>query len=110
MRFLYIYTKINGSHVDTFAFGLASVMSYAKNLGHEIRFGMVKTKSEYENVYKFVKKFDPIVIGFNSVLSQFAAVKEIAASNRYIAKRISYAFKMPGLCLARNSRPDSISK
>ncbi len=79
MRVLFIYTNINGFHEDTFPFGLAYIISVTKRSGHEADVVLVKTKEEYKLVLDTVRRFNPRVVGFTSVSSQFHFVKEIAA-------------------------------
>jgi len=41
MKLLFIYTNVGGAHEDNYAFGLATIVSVARKLGHECRVGLV---------------------------------------------------------------------
>lgn len=78
MKIFFIYTNINGFHSDTYSFGLSTIISVAKEAGHEIKVFLVKTKEDYKELLKEVKEFSPKVVGFSSVSSQFHFIKELA--------------------------------
>lgn len=88
MRILFVYTNVNGFHADTYSFGLASLISYMNGLGHEVESVIVRENRQYAYVYDAVKKFDPRIVGFSSVSSQFPVVKEIAAEVKKLAPQI----------------------
>ncbi len=88
MRILFVYTNVNGFHTDTYSFGLASLISCMNGLGYEVKSVIVSEKREYAHVYDAVKKFDPRVVGFSSVSSQFLVVKEIAAEVKKLTPQI----------------------
>lgn len=75
MRILFVYTNVNGFHPDVFSIGLASLMSSVKKAGHEIRLVIVREKSEYSLCYEAVKSFEPAVVGFSTVSSQFGIAR-----------------------------------
>lgn len=77
MRVLFIYTNINGAHDDNYSFGLASILSSTRAAGHETAIEIVKTKDDYNNVMHTLETFNPQVIGFTAVSSQFCFVKEL---------------------------------
>ena len=78
MNVLFIYTNINGLHDDSYAFGLASIVSVARDSGYNAKVIIVRGKSEYPKVLEEIIAFKPRVIGFTSVSSQFSFVKDIA--------------------------------
>lgn len=79
MKILFVYTNVTGFHTDTYSIGLASIMSFIRLKGHEIRVVIVRTKDDYYKVWEENTCFKPQVIGFSSVSSQFSIVKELAA-------------------------------
>ena len=88
MRILFVYTNVNGFHTDVYSIGLASLMSSVRKAGHEIRLVIVREKSEYSLCYEAVKSFEPAVVGFTAVSSQFGIVKEIARGVKAIAPSV----------------------
>ena len=92
MRVLFIYTNINGFHLDTYSFGLASIVAVTLQEGHQAKVVLVHNKEEYSLVEQAIEEFSPHLVGFSSVSSQFAFVKELAA----VVKR--RAPKVPIVC------------
>lgn len=84
MNVLFIYPNINGYHEDTYAFGLASIVSIAKSSGYNAKVIIVKTKQDYSKVVEYISAYNPKVVGFTSVSSQFNFVKEMAADIKKI--------------------------
>ena len=78
MRVLFVYTNIDGFHEDTYSFGLASLISLTIHAGHDVKVVVVHEKKDYVKVYDEFVDFNPNVIGFSSVSSQFLYAKEIA--------------------------------
>lgn len=78
MKILFIYTNIDGFHEDTYSLGLASIVSMARVSGHISEVVIIKTKREYRRVLDKIDSFDPNLVGFSSVSSQFGFVKELA--------------------------------
>jgi len=79
MKIHFIYTNVNGAHEDNYAFGLATIVSVARNLGHECILDLVAKREEFVNVIDRFKQFKPDIVGFTSVTSQFSTVKELAS-------------------------------
>ncbi|MCK5013455.1 MAG: B12-binding domain-containing radical SAM protein [Candidatus Omnitrophica bacterium] len=79
MKVLFVYTNINGFHEDCYSIGLASIVAMTRQSGHEAKMVTVVTKEEYQKVLEAVNEFEPKIVGFSSVSSQFHFVKEIAA-------------------------------
>ena len=88
IKVLFIYTNINGYHDDCYSFGLASIVSVTKLAGHDIRVIIVNTKEDYEKVFTEINEFEPRVVGFSSVSSQFNFVKELAVGIKAISADI----------------------
>jgi len=80
MNVLFIYTNIDGTHDETYSFGLASIVAVTKQQGYTARVFIVKSRAEYSLLYDVIREFLPSVIAFSSVSSQFRFIKEIAES------------------------------
>ena len=78
LKVLFVYTNINGTHEETYSFGLASIVSYVKKMGYVAQVAIIKTKEDYPSYYRNFLEFNPGVVAFTSVSSQFGYVKEIA--------------------------------
>jgi|ETNmetMinimDraft_13_1059891.scaffolds.fasta_scaffold05944_2 radical SAM superfamily enzyme YgiQ (UPF0313 family) len=79
MNVLFVYPNINGFHYDNYHFGLASIVSVAREAKHNVKVTIISDESEYNLLLEEVKTLKPDVIGFSSVSSQFNYVKEIAS-------------------------------
>ncbi|MBF0216001.1 MAG: radical SAM protein [Candidatus Omnitrophica bacterium] len=88
MRCLFVYPNINGYHVDCYSFGLASIVSVARESGSELKVLVVRSKDDYSEFAREVSEFKPRLVGFSSVSSQFSFVKEMAGIVRSIDKEI----------------------
>ncbi|MBF8274257.1 MAG: B12-binding protein [Magnetococcales bacterium] len=78
MKVLLVYTNINGFHDDNYSFGLASIASSARKAGHEVKVIIVNTVQCFQKIKDALFSFNPNVIGFSSVSSQFSFVKDFA--------------------------------
>jgi len=78
MKIYFLYTNVNGAHEDNYAFGLATIVSVARNLGHECIVDLVLDRSMFADSLDKFKEFKPDLVGFTSVTSQFSIVKEMA--------------------------------
>jgi anaerobic magnesium-protoporphyrin IX monomethyl ester cyclase len=78
MNILFVFTNINGTNAESYSFGLASIVSMTKVSGYNTRVLYVNKKSEYPSVLKEIAAFNPKVVGFSAVSSQFFFVNEIA--------------------------------
>lgn len=88
MNVLLVITNINGFHEVPYSFGLGSIASYIKSKGHNIKIISVCKKTEYEKLLGEVRLFNPRVVGFSSVSSQYDVVKELAKLIKDIDKDI----------------------
>jgi len=86
MNILFVYPNINGFHEDCYSFGLASIVSIARENGHNAKVIILKNKEDYSNVLNDANEYKPQIVAFSSVSSQFNFVKEVAA---LIKKRFS---------------------
>jgi radical SAM superfamily enzyme YgiQ (UPF0313 family) len=78
LKVLYIFTNIDGMHYDNYHFGLATLVSVTKNLGHDVKLNLLSKREQYSDYSKTIKEFKPDVVGFSAVSSQFPFVKELA--------------------------------
>jgi anaerobic magnesium-protoporphyrin IX monomethyl ester cyclase len=78
MDVLFIYTNINGTHEETYAFGLASIVAVTKKEGHNVKVMIVKNREEYSKVFKEILIFNPRIVAFTAVSSQFNYIMEIS--------------------------------
>jgi len=77
-KVLFIYTNIDGTHEETYAFGLASIVAISKKKGYSAKVLIIKKNDDYKAVTHEISFFKPCVVAFTSVSSQFGFVKEIA--------------------------------
>jgi radical SAM superfamily enzyme YgiQ (UPF0313 family) len=78
MDVLFIYTNINGTHEETYAIGFASIVAVTKKEGHNVKVIIVKNREEYSKVFKEISIFNPRIVAFTAVSSQFNFVIEIS--------------------------------
>jgi anaerobic magnesium-protoporphyrin IX monomethyl ester cyclase len=79
MKFAAVYTNVNGFHYEAYHFGLASIVSMARQAGHDVTVSTIETAEEIPGVIDEIVAYAPKVIGFTTVSSQYHFVKEIAA-------------------------------
>ena len=78
MDIVFIYTNINGTHEETYAIGLASIVAVTKKAGHNVKVIIVKNREDYSKVFKEILIFNPRIVAFTAVSSQFTFVMEIS--------------------------------
>ncbi|SVC73425.1 uncharacterized protein METZ01_LOCUS326279, partial [marine metagenome] len=78
LKVLLVYTNIDGFHFDNYHFGLATLVSVTKNLGHNTKVEILTKRKHYANYEKTINEFQPDIVGFSSVSSQFLFVKDLA--------------------------------
>lgn len=88
MNILLVITNINGFHEVPYSFGLSSIASYIKNKGYNTKILSIREENEYDGFCEEVKSFNPRVVGFSSVSSQFHHVKKIAELIKNIDENI----------------------
>jgi anaerobic magnesium-protoporphyrin IX monomethyl ester cyclase len=86
MDILFIYTNINGTHEETYAIGFASIVAVTKKEGHNVQVMIVKKRDDYSKVYEKILNFNPKIVAFTAVSSQFTFIKEISEG----VKKIKY--------------------
>lgn len=82
---LFVYTNVNGFHVDTYSFGIGYLSGVLKGRGVSVRLEVVNTRKDYKKVLTAVSRYRPKVIGFTSVSSQFVFVSDLAGMIRKIS-------------------------
>jgi len=78
MKVLFIITNVDGFYKDTFSIGLASLMSYVAEKGHEYDVKIVNTREDYKTLVKTINETKPGVVAYTSVSSQFMYVKKLS--------------------------------
>ncbi len=79
LNVLFVFPNIDGTYEESYAFGLAAIVSITKESGYNPKVVYVNTRSEYQDVLNEIATFKPQVVGFSSVSSQFYFVNELAA-------------------------------
>lgn len=88
VKVLFIITNINGFHEIPYSFGLCSIASYIENRGHSAKILSICNENEYNKLTEEIYIFNPQVIGFTTVSSQFTHVKDISKLIKNINKHI----------------------
>lgn len=78
MKVLFVYTNFNGYHTQTYSFGLASLVSIAKQEGHSTNVFILHSENDYDPFISLVKSWEPEVIVYTAVSSQFPVIVEIS--------------------------------
>lgn len=85
MKILFVYTHINVDHTLAYPYGLASIMAYVKEQGHEIELSYLTNLDEDRaRCIAQAKRFQPDIVAYSSVTSQFSQVQAIAWELRTI--------------------------
>ena len=88
MNVLFVYTNIDGFHFDNYHFGLGSLVSVTKNADHETKV-LVLTEADHILEYKDeLQAFQPDVVGFSSVSSQYVFIKKLAKMTKEFSSDI----------------------
>ena len=80
MKVLFVYTNVNGFHEDNYAFGLASISAVIKQAGPTVKFLLLSSHEDFPRLLDEIASFEPRVVGFSSVSSQFSFIKELSFS------------------------------
>ena len=87
MKILLAITNTNGFHEIPYSFGLSSIAASAQSEGHEVEVIGVGGADEYPRILEKVDSFDPTVVGFSAVTSQFSPVSDVATLIRNHCKK-----------------------
>lgn len=78
MKVLLVITNISGFHEIPYSFGLHSIAAYIESKGYETNMIAIRNELELKDFASKIRKFNPSVVGFSSVSSQFAHIKRAA--------------------------------
>ena len=78
LKVLFVYTNIDGFHYDNYHFGMATLVSVTKDLGHDCKVEILTKREHFADFKKTINEFQPDIVGFSSVSSQFIFVKDLA--------------------------------
>jgi len=76
---LLVYLDIDVPQDRKFSFGLGSVASYVKSIGHEVHILVASQHSDIEKIVDKVNQISPALVGFSAVTDQFKYVDAFAA-------------------------------
>ena len=77
MKLLFVYTNVNGTHLDSYAVGIHMIMSVAKRAGHDVNLIRILKLDDYHLIDKALENFNPDIVGFTAVSSQFSFIKDL---------------------------------
>ena len=89
MNVLLVITNINGFHEVPYSFGLTSIASYVLSKGHNVKITAIREHKDFPTFMETVKSFNPRVVGFTSVSSQYQFVKKAARLVKELDKNIT---------------------
>jgi radical SAM superfamily enzyme YgiQ (UPF0313 family) len=78
MNVYLIYTDVWSYHGLPYHPGLASLAAVLRQHGHEVKVGYVTSREQYQDIVKEILDFQPGIVGFTTVESQFGYVQELA--------------------------------
>lgn len=79
MNVYLIFPDVHSYHGLPYHPGLASLAAVLRQHGHEVRVGYFTSRDQYRDIVKGVIDFQPGVVGFTTVETQFGYVQELAA-------------------------------
>jgi anaerobic magnesium-protoporphyrin IX monomethyl ester cyclase len=74
-----VYPDIDSFHGLPYHSGIASLAAVLKEQGYKVKVKCVTSESQYDEVVREVLEFQPAVVGFTTVETQFGHVQEMAA-------------------------------
>lgn len=89
MNVLLVITNINGFHEVPYSFGLTSIASHTQSKGHNVKITAIREHKDFSTFIEIVKSFNPRVVGFTSVSSQYQFVKKAAQLVKELNKDIT---------------------
>jgi len=75
---LFVITNLNGFYEDAYSFGLGQLMSCVKENGHEFDLRVINIIDDETECLEHIENWEPHIIGYTSVSSQFMHVKNLA--------------------------------
>jgi anaerobic magnesium-protoporphyrin IX monomethyl ester cyclase len=79
MNVYLIYPDVSSYHGLPYHPGLASLAAVLQQGGHQVKVGYFTSRDQYQDIVKEVVDFQPGVVGFTTVETQFGYVQELAA-------------------------------
>jgi anaerobic magnesium-protoporphyrin IX monomethyl ester cyclase len=74
-----IYPDVNSWHGLPYHSGLASISAVLKNNGYNVKVKYFSSENQYAEIINEIIEFQPSVVGFTTVETQFGYVQELAA-------------------------------
>ncbi len=113
MKINLVYPDVSSFHGLPYHPGLASVASFLKSKGHDVKISYFKNLAEMKDSLDEICAFAPDIVGFTGVETQFRYVKSAAAE---IKKRLScmivcggpYASLAPQIVLGKSAAIDVV--
>ncbi len=94
MRVLFVYTKESPfssekplGDFEVIQFGISFISSFLKQYGHNTRLLVLTRNSEFSMIDAYMNEFDPDMICFTAVASEYTFIKKIAVYMKTILKR-----------------------
>ncbi len=78
LKVLFVYSNIDGFHIDNYHFGLATLVGVTKSLGYSCKVEVLVNRKQYADYEKIINEFQPDIVGFSSVSSQYVFTKDLA--------------------------------
>lgn len=88
MNILLVYLNIDVPQNRGFSFGLGSVASYLKSVGHESHIFVASKDPEIEKILGKIKQISPGLVGFSAVTDQFKYVEQLALKIKTVKPEI----------------------
>ena len=78
MKVMLIFPDMNSFHSIKYHPGLASISSYLKSFGHEVKLEYVTSVDQFDRVVDHIINFGAEIVAFTSVESQFVYVEDLS--------------------------------
>ena len=79
MRVYLVYTDVSSNHGIPYHPGLASIGALLLQRGHQVKLGYIDSVDQYQDIVDAVNDFEPDIVGFTTVETQFVHVQRLAA-------------------------------
>ncbi|MFQ5801327.1 MAG: B12-binding domain-containing radical SAM protein, partial [Candidatus Methylomirabilales bacterium] len=79
MKVYLVYPDVTSFHGLPYHPGLASIAAVLQEHGHEVKIGYLDSVEQYKGIVDLVESFEPDVVGFTTVETQFIHVQRLAA-------------------------------
>lgn len=78
MKIFLVYTDVSTHHGFAYHPGLASIGAVLLDAGHEVKLGYINSSNQYDALVNDVIQYEPHVVGFTTVETQFSHVQKLA--------------------------------